>query len=102
MRNSKAVINAISNTDWYSINKDGKLIMGASDGDTALFKARDVFDVLHNAPAADVVEVVRCKDCEYWECVCGGTTGRCESSRNGLFYEYTDNLDYCSYGERKE
>lgn len=34
----EAVIDVISNTDWYSINKDGRLIMGASDGDTALFK----------------------------------------------------------------
>ena len=55
--------------------------------------------VVHH-PAADVVEVVRCKDCAYWDC--HGTTGRCESPRNGLIYEYTDGDDYCSYGEKED
>lgn len=50
-----------------------------------------------DAPAADVVEVVRCKDCKYWD-----GEGRCEGIRNGLILEYTDRLDYCSYGERKD
>ena len=49
-------------------------------------------------PATDVVEVVRCKDCEHYE------TGKdyepyCNHI-NGLD-EAKDN-DYCSYGERKE
>lgn len=61
----------------------------------------DAMDYIEDAPTADVVEVVRCKDCVYWESVCGRTTGKCESPRNGLFYEYTDNLDFCSYGERQ-
>ena len=26
-----------------------------------------VFDVINSQPAADVVEVVRCKDCKYWD-----------------------------------
>ncbi len=30
-------------------------------------KLTDVYDVLANMPAADVVEVVRCKDCKHWE-----------------------------------
>ena len=45
-------------------------------------------------------KIVRCKDCAYWDGM--GTTGRCESPRNGLIYDYTDGLDFCSYGERKE
>ena len=49
-------------------------------------------------PTADVEEVVHCKDCAYWDG--RGTTGRCESPRNGLIYDYTDGLDFCSYGER--
>ena len=53
----EAFRNHISNTDWYSINKDGSLIAGASDGDTALFKARDIFEAIHEQPAVDVVEV---------------------------------------------
>lgn len=76
------------NTD----NLDGRKRYGL---DSAISQVR-------KAPTADVVEVVRCKDCVYWESVCGGTTGKCESPRNGLFYEYTDNFDFCSYGERGE
>lgn len=58
---------------------------------------------INNAPAADVVEVVRCKDCVWWE-IRGlpGTVGRCENPHNGLWNEYTYACDYCSYGERKE
>lgn len=40
--------------------------------------------------AADVVTVVRCKDCKYWE---NGDCYRIELSRPD---------DFCSYGERKE
>lgn len=47
-------------------------------------------------PAADAVEVVRCKDCRFWDC------GRCEGVENGLIREYTKPDDFCSYGKRKE
>ena len=52
----------------------------------------------HFKPAADVVEVVRCKNCAYWDR--RWTTGRCESPHNGLIYDYTDEDDYCSYGKK--
>lgn len=60
------------------------------------------FDTLINeTPTADVVEVVRCKDCRWWECEYAvGGVGRCQNPRNGLIYELTDDTDYCSYGER--
>lgn len=44
-------------------------------------------------PAADVVEVVRCKDCKHKNPVCY----RC--LRDNLWH---DNNDFCSHGERKE
>ena len=49
----------------------------------------------NNFPTADVVEVVRCEDCRYWEnrfdvMVCNLTDGMKGAS------------DYCSYGERRE
>ena len=54
----------------------------------------------HNA---DVVEVVRCKDCVWWEPdTYGSLIGRCENPHNGLVNEYTDDIDYCSYGKRKQ
>ena len=46
--------------------------------------------------SADVVEVVRCKDCKYWQheedvdFVCN------------RHYGYRTSMDFCSYGERKE
>ena len=52
-------------------------------------------------PAADVVEVVRCKDCKHFiaemigdslECICKFAVGMVHISP----------ISYCSYGERKE
>ena len=47
--------------------------------------------------AVDIVEVVRCKDCKYWD-----EDRRCNGIKNGLVMEYTWDDDFCSYGERKE
>lgn len=55
-------------------------------------------EIIATAPAADVAEVVRCKDCVYWENgkdytpYCNNIDGLNEPSEN----------DFCSYGERKE
>lgn len=56
-----------------------------------------------DAPAADVVEVVRCKDCKYCEL-------RSDIITDSVLYVCTawmhphcvDERDFCSYGERKE
>lgn len=57
----------------------------------------------HFMPTADVAEIVRCKDCKWWEArTHGSTIGRCENPLNGLYNEYSDFADFCSYGERKE
>ena len=53
-------------------------------------------EYLSNLPAADVVKVVRCKDCKHWkheedvDFVC---------TRH---YGYRLSTDFCSYGERRE
>ena len=53
---------------------------------------------IHLMPAADVVEVVRCKDCKYrktedcamfYECNCGEQ------------HTWETDNDFCSYGERR-
>ena len=54
-------------------------------------------EVLDDTPPADVVEVVRCKNCKFWD-----DDERCNGIKNGLILEYTNGYDYCSYGERKE
>jgi hypothetical protein len=66
------------------------------DGETTI---QCVKTALKNAPTADVVPVVRCKDCVY--CVDLGTSG--------LYCDHDDNRnplgcrpnDYCNDGERR-
>ena len=53
--------------------------------------------IMENEPTADVVEVVRCKDCVYWE-QATDNSGNCNRAFEITAYEG----DYCSYGERRE
>ena len=48
-------------------------------------------------PTADVVEIVRCKDCVYWE-QATDNSGNCNRAFEITAYEG----DYCSYAERGE
>lgn len=50
-----------------------------------------------NAPAADVVPVVRCKDCKYQD-----DCWNCYHPRHHGVLLTTYPLDYCSYGERRD
>ena len=53
---------------------------------------------IKNTPTADVVEVVRCKDCVYWQDNnCGYPNEECRWGKE----ETPDADDYCSYGERR-
>ena len=72
-----------------------------------------IIEDLTKFPAADVMEVVRCRECKYW----GDEAGELQRSDGVLFarckvHNYlldgrhtgwcpTEN-DFCSYGERKE
>lgn len=58
-------------------------------------EVKKIFDeIIDLQPTADVVKVIRCKDCIYWE------NGRCYLLRDATV-EVRDN-DYCSYGERAD
>lgn len=57
-----------------------------------------VIEMLDNIPAADVVEVVRCKDCEYISDVPRKLICACPHGRRGALV--ADN-DFCSSGRRK-
>ena len=73
----------------------------------------DALHIIDSMPAADVAEVLRCRDCKYW----GDEDGKLQHSDGVLFarckvHNYlidgrhtgwcpTEN-DFCSYGERKE
>ena len=57
---------------WWDISEEGK-------------KQKEIFDtIIDLQPTADVVEVVRCKDCRKW-CIC----------------HHSDDY-YCADGERRE
>ena len=53
-------------------------------------------DQIDDTPTADVVEVVRCKDCRYWNNKVDLTY--CEKKT----WLGTDADDFCSFGERAE
>lgn len=57
--------------------------------------ARAMAIVVEQMPPADVVPVVRCKDCKY-----NASTHKCLNP-DSFFLVPNDN-DFCSYGERKE
>lgn len=60
---------------------------------------------LFNIPAADVVPVVRCKDCVHsYDGMTGLVCGRCGKRINGIRVGGVSvkNEHFCSYGERRE
>ena len=60
-------------------------------------KCKAIISRLQLVPSADVVEVVRCKDCEYWD-----DHERCDFWSSIMSPYYPEKNDYCSYGERAE
>ncbi len=71
------------------------MIDGWIDGvNEPIYSANDVIDDIDEQPTVDAVEVVRCKNCEYYKKL--NNTGYC--LWNGLIY---DNDAFCSHGERK-
>lgn len=56
----------------------------------------DIAGGISELPSADVVEVVRCKDCKYFD-----REDCCERIGMMLYPEDVEQ-HYCSYGERKE
>lgn len=72
-------------------------------GTIAVRSVLSVFvSLLQKQPTADVVEVVRCRDCKHYIC------GKCDKIfyiMDGYYqggFEVKQPTDYCSYGERKE
>lgn len=58
----------------------------------------EFLELIDEAPTEDVVEVVRCKDCKYWQDNNGGYPH--EECRWGKG-ETPDEDDFCSFGERR-
>lgn len=58
-----------------------------------IFDGEDLQDFIRAMPTADVVEVVRCKDCKH---------NVSEVCRHDLAMNHIWDGAYCAYGERKE
>lgn len=64
--------------------------------------------VLNKIPAANVAEVVRCKDCKHYDeeynlCILRSEEGDPNPNSDFGGIEFTTDInDFCSYGERKE
>ena len=58
--------------------------------------AEETLSIIDMQPTADVVEVVRCKNCKHFDSHPEGLYGDCTLSG-----DYQGNYEYCSYGERK-
>ena len=71
-----------------------------SVADALRTQGRVMREAIEEAPTADVVEVVRCRDCEY------SYTDKYDRLmchiRNGSYNEECAPNDFCSYGERRE
>ena len=66
--------------------------------------AKAIQKAIQDAPAADVVEVVRCKDCRFCERdPSSDRVKRCtnEQQWGEEYYPLVHDNDFCSYGERK-
>ena len=55
-----------------------------------------IIEQIEKTPTADVVEVVRCKDCKHL--MFSDFYGECRNNHLGIVKPW----DYCGYGERKE
>lgn len=65
--------------------------------------------VINEQPTADVEEVVRCGECEYWKCKREGLLGKYVGDCYNFDFPFvcenrpiTRENDFCSYGERRD
>lgn len=67
-------------------------------------RCAQLLEAILNAPAADVAEVVRCKDCKYsvkYSCKNDACYQFTICRRRESYSEGVEEDDFCSYGERK-
>lgn len=72
-------------------------MLGNDESDSTLIDAYDVIDAIHDISAADVVPVVRCKNCANGMVSDNNKYIICCSRGVGMEFD-----DFCSYGKRKD
>ena len=93
----------IKRKDAYTIANDIAMMYATEDTRREYGVADSITQEILRLPSADVVEVVRCKDCEHFEAINNDDHGWCKMISDlpcGISVRYDD--DYCSYGERRE
>lgn len=92
----QAAIEYIEDTDWYHINQNGELVSGANSQEhEPLYMASDIYAALEDLPSADVVEVVRCRDCARYDT----HDKRCKYWNHGVGVDLNG---FCSKGVRTD
>lgn len=77
-----------------------KDILTAGIGKTIIeYSESDIGYMIRKRPTVDAVEVVRCKDCKYWQ---DNNDGYPHEECRWGHGETPDANDFCSYGERKD
>lgn len=69
------------------------------------FSRKAIEELVQNIPTVDAVEVVRCKDCRYFEIDHDDFLGLCKCGNIATSYAgeiYPEREHFCSYGERKD
>ena len=86
-------------------------LIDADELEKHFLKYTNAWVTVNTAPTIDAVEVVRCKECKYWE-----KRGRCKDGDYDYDYgecmavdqtidgvlNYVGENHYCSYGDKKE
>ena len=76
-----------------------KDILTAGIGKTIIeYSESDIGYMIRKRPTVDAVEVVRCKDCKYWQ---DNNDGYPHEECRWGHGETPDANDFCSYGERR-
>lgn len=90
-----ALLHGVDKTIAHMRNKAGedKLL------NSAINLVQNTRDFIAQAPAVDAVEIVRCRDCIYYE-IGKDYLPYCNHPDSGIAY-FPDEDDFCSYGERR-
>ena len=100
-------IEAIDEVDFYSLNKFGKLVSGATGVEEAFYKASDVYKALESIPSADKVGqvgkwIMKCSGDgwnDYFDFTCPKCGKKYKKDRDDILYD----SNYCpNCGARME
>ena len=72
-------------------------LISRADALAVAMHSKDPVEGIKNLPAADAVEVVRCKECKHWEGFAPGSDKGACIENECIMYD----VDFCSYGVKR-